>query len=406
MNLGAVQQPILPGSVIGILGGGQLARMTALAARAMGYRILVLDPDPHCAAAPVADAVVAAPFDDPHAALQLARQCSVVTYEIERIAPAVLHAVAAVAPLRPSASVLERVQDRMRQKRFLERHGFPVGPWRPVNSAPELQSALAELGACRVKRSQGGYDGRSQMRLKSCADAHAAFAQLGGTCVAEAELALAAELSVLVARSPQGETAVYPVAANWHDDGVLAYTLLPALIDPALARRASALAVSLAEVLDLEGLLVVEMFVTQSGELLVNELAPRPHNTFHAAGECCATSQFEQFVRGICGLPLGSVELHGAAVLLNLLGREAGDAAADAAAALQIPGVSLHLYGKQPRPRRKIGHLVARGGDASQALHRADRAAQLLGLSPGVSDVKGCPIACPGLEEPSAPLLR
>ena len=406
MNLVGLKPPVLPGSVIGILGGGQLARMTALAARAMGYRILVLDPDPRCAAAPVADEVIAAPFDDPRAALRLARQCSVVTYEIERISPVVLHAVAGVAPLRPGASVLECVQDRIRQKRFLERHGFPVGPWRPVYTAPELQAVLSELGACRVKRSQGGYDGRSQMRLNSCADAHAAFAQLAGTCVAEVELDLAAELSVLVARSPQGETAVHPVAANWHDDGVLAYTLLPALIDPGLARRATELAPALADVLHLEGLLVVEMFVTQSGELLVNELAPRPHNTFHAAGECCSTSQFEQFVRAICGLPLGCVELHGAAVLLNLLGREVGNDTAAAAAALRIPGVSLHLYGKQPRPRRKIGHLVARGSDTSQALHRADRAAQLLGLSPGVRDVNGCPIACPGPAEPCAPLLR
>jgi 5-(carboxyamino)imidazole ribonucleotide synthase len=366
--------------MIGVLGGGQLARMTALAARSMGYRIAVLDPDPNCAAAPIVDEVLAARFDDPHAALELARRSAVVTYEIERIAPAVLHAVAQVAPLRPGAAVLGVVQDRITQKQFLNGHDYPVGAWESVTTAAELEAAVAKLGACRVKRSRGGYDGRSQMRVTRVEDAAAAFAQLGGDSVAESELALAGELSVLVSRSPRGEIAVHPPAANRHRDGVLTYSILPAPIEPRLAREATSLALSLADDLSVEGLLVVEMFVTEDGDLLVNELAPRPHNTFHAAAECGATSQFEQFVRAICGLPLGTTESAGASVLINLLGRTSGEESTQASGVLAIPGVSLHLYGKQSRPGRKIGHVVARGPNHSLAWQRASDAMRVLGI--------------------------
>jgi 5-(carboxyamino)imidazole ribonucleotide synthase len=371
---------VMPGSMIGILGGGQLARMTAMAARAMGYRIAVLDPDPDCAAAPVADDVIVAPFDDATAALQLAAQCAVVTYEIERIAPAVLQAVAGTAPLRPGAAVLECVQDRARQKRFLEAHGYPVGAWRHVSLGSDLAQAIAELGPCRVKRSQGGYDGRAQMRVARAEEAQAAFAELGGSCVAEAELDLEIELSVLVARSPRGEIAVHPPSANWHHDGVLTYSLLPAMVDAALAKQATDAAVSLAADLKIEGLLVVEMFVAKDGRLLVNELAPRPHNTFHAAGSCCVTGQFEQYVRAICGLPLGSTEVCGAAALVNLLGSEDSTEPANIPDLLRIPGVSVHLYGKKSRPRRKIGHVVVRGSGANHTRSRAYDAMRLLGL--------------------------
>ena len=374
------EDPILPGALIGILGGGQLARMTAMAARAMGYRIAVLDPDAECAAAPVVEEVVAAPFDDADAARRLAERCAVVTYEIERIAPGVLRAVEQVVCLRPGAAVLECVQDRMRQKRFLEAHGYPVGAWREVNTAAELELAIQELGPCRVKRTQGGYDGRSQIRVAKAEDAAEAYRQLGGTCVAEAALDLAMELSVLVARSPMGEVEVHPPAANWHRDGVLLYSLLPAPVDTPLQQRASELAVSLANDLRVEGILVVEMFVTKNGELLVNELAPRPHNTFHAVGDCCATSQFEQYVRAICGLPLGSTEVRGTTALVNLLGNENSTDPAEIPELLRIPGVSVHLYGKKPRPRRKIGHVVVRGNGVTSTQRRACEAMRLLGL--------------------------
>jgi len=371
-------QAILPGATLGLLGGGQLGRMTALAARSLGYRIAVLDPDPNCAAAPIADSIIVAAFDDADAARELARRSAVVTYEIERIAPAVLQAVAEAGLLRPGAEVLSCIQDRARQKRWLSGHGYPVGPWQEVTTGADLQRALSDLGPCRVKRTQGGYDGRAQVRVGQVAEAFEAMAQLKGPAVAEQELQLRQELSVLVARSPQGQVVAHPAAANWHDDGVLGCSLFPAPIPRALAREATDLATSLAVALGVEGLLAVELFITQAGALLVNELSPRPHNTFHAAGAACATGQFEQFVRAVCGLPLGSTESQGASVLVNLLGDLWLGPQPPLESVLAIPGVSLHLYGKEPRPLRKVGHLTVVGASAAQALVRAEAAASLL----------------------------
>ncbi len=378
MTMRGDMQPILPGATIGLLGGGQLGRMTALAARSMGYKIAVLDPDPHCAAAPLADTVIVGAFDDAEAARQLARCSAVVTYEIERIAPAVLQAVAECGLLRPGAHVLACIQDRARQKRWLSDHGYPVGPWREVLTSTDLEQALFDLGPCRVKRTQGGYDGRAQVRVGQVDDAEAALAQLKGPAVAEQELQLRLELSVLMARSPRGEVVAHPPAANWHDDGVLGFSLFPAPIHRSLAREATDLATSIAVELEVEGLLAVELFITQAGTLLVNELSPRPHNTFHGAGAACATGQFEQFVRAICGLPLGATEPRGASVLVNLLGDLWLGPQPPLESVLAIPGVSLHLYGKKPRPLRKVGHLTVCGATAAQALARAEAAASLL----------------------------
>lgn len=378
MSAPASRKTILPGATFGLLGGGQLGRMTALAARSMGYKVAVLDPDPHCAASPIADTMVVGAFDDTEAARRLARASDVVTYEIERIAPAVLRAVADCAPLRPGSHVLECIQDRARQKRWLAEHHYPVGPWREVALETELAQVIRELGPCRVKRTQGGYDGRSQMRVGTPEEAPAALAALNGPSVAEQELQLSLELSVLVARTPQGEIVAHPPAVNWHDDGVLGLSLLPGPLAPALAQKATELATSLALALEVEGLLAVEMFVTQTGELLVNELSPRPHNTFHAAGVVCSTGQFEQYVRAVCGLPLGSTESLGVSVLVNLLGDLWLGPSLHLESALTVPGVSLHLYGKEPRPRRKVGHLTVRGATAAEAIARAEQAAAIL----------------------------
>jgi 5-(carboxyamino)imidazole ribonucleotide synthase len=370
---------ILPGAMIGLLGGGQLARMTALAARSMGYRIAVLDPDPQCAASALADVVIGASFDDPVAAVKLARQSDVVTYEIERIAPAALRSAQEAGLLRPQADVLEKVQDRERQKRWLESHGHPLGPWKLAGNAQDLEAALGEFGICRVKRTYGGYDGRSQLRVTGREFAEKAMRDLNGVCVAEKELDLEMELSVLIARSPDGNVAAHPVSANWHEDGTLVRSLIPAPIDPAIAGKAVELAKAVACDLRVEGLLAVELFLTRRGEMLVNELAPRPHNTFHAAGAACTIGQFEQYIRAVCGLPLGHPEVHGSAVLINLLGDLwVGNEQPPFSTVLAIPGVSLHLYGKQPRPRRKVGHLVARGATAEVALERADQAMRAL----------------------------
>ena len=366
---------ILPGASIGFLGGGQLARMSALAARAMGYGVVVLDPDAGCAAAAVADDVIVASLDDAVAAARLASRCHVVTYDIERIAPEAARATASLAPVRPAPETLEVVQDRARQRQWLQDAGFPVGPWLPVGDAASARAAAVALGPLRLKRRAGGYDGRGQALVPTAAHAMEALEQLGSEpCVAEAELDVEAELSVLVARSTRGEIAVHPAARNWHEDGTLVRSVLPAPLPNALLERARQLAIAIASDLDLVGLLAVELFLDRRHGLLVNELAPRPHNTFHAAGAACAVGQFEQLVRAICGLPLGDTSPHATAALLNLLGNDA----AVAHEALAVPGVTLHLYGKAARPRRKVGHLCAVAANPHDALERLARARALV----------------------------
>jgi 5-(carboxyamino)imidazole ribonucleotide synthase len=361
--------PITPGHTIGLLGGGQLGRMTAIAARTMGYGICVLDPDPHCPARAVADELIVASFDDVAAATELADRSDVITLEIERIAPAALAAAAAHVPVRPGASVLATVNDRANQKAWLSEQHAPLGPYRVVEDAAECADAVAALGRCYVKSARGGFDGRGQVYVERPADAPAAWAALGAQrCVVEQALALTAEISVLVARRPGGESVVYPVALNHHEAGQLAWSMLPAPIPPALAMEATALGHQLATALGVVGLLAVEMFVVGT-HLYVNEMAPRPHNSFHHTIEGCVTSQFEQQVRAVCDLPLGSPALVRPAAIANIL----GDAWREGAppnfpAALAVEGVRLHLYGKrEPRPKRKMGHLAVTAADPESA---------------------------------------
>jgi 5-(carboxyamino)imidazole ribonucleotide synthase len=371
--------PILPPATIGILGGGQLGRMTALAARSMGYGVQVLDPNPDCAARPVADRVVVAPFDDPEGAAELARACDVVTIEIEQIAPAALAAALAHAPVRPGPDVLRMVQHRGRQKRWLSDGGFPVGPHVLVTSADELAGAARALGSrLFVKACEGGYDGRSQLRFDAQGDAAAAFRQLGEReSVAEQALDLALELSVLVARRPSGDVVVYPPAVNHHEHQVLAWSVLPGDLAQDVARNAQALARGIAESLKLEGILAVEMFLLGDGRLLVNELAPRPHNSYHASEIASATSQFEQLVRAACDLPLGSTRTVQPAAIVNLFGDLwLTGRTPDFAAALAVPDTRLFLYGKHgAKAGRKMGHIAAGGGSPAEALRRARDAA-------------------------------
>lgn len=374
--------PILPGATLGILGGGQLGRMTAMAARALGYHIHTLDPDPSCASRFVVEKCITASFDDPEAAAELARGVQVVTLEIEKISLASLEAAARYAPLRPAAKVLEIVQDRAKQKQWLAEGGFPLGPWRTADRPEEIAEAVRLLGgAVFAKARIGGYDGGGQAQLARPEDAVRAWTELGSRpCVVERELSLEAELSVLVARSPNGETAVYPPALNHHKNRVLDWSVLPGPIPPDVATRAIEIGRAIAEALRIEGLLVVELFLTKDGKLLVNELAPRPHNSFHAADVACLTSQFEQAVRAVCGLPLGEVTATRPAAIVNLLGdlwsREGGPAFDRA---LALPGVKLYLYGKrQARPGRKMGHLLAVGSTPQEAVERVRAAARLL----------------------------
>ena len=373
---------ILPPATIGILGGGQLGRMTALAARAMGYGVQVLDPDPDCAARPVVDRVIAAPFDDAVAAAELARTSAVVTLEIEQIGGAALQAVAALAPLRPGADLVTMVQHRGRQRAWLAAHGLPVGAYRLVESADDLAGAARALGGCLfVKACEGGYDGRSQLRFAATDDPTAAFASLGSRpAVAEAPLDLALELSVLVARRPGGEMVVYPPAVNQHEQQVLAWSVLPGVLPLAVVAEAEAIARAIAEGAQLEGILAVELFLLTDGRLLVNELAPRPHNSYHASELACPTSQFEQLVRAACDLPLGAVSPARPAAIVNLFGdRWLGTRPPDFAAALAVPGTRLFLYGKRgPRAGRKMGHLGALGATPDEALRLAREAADRL----------------------------
>jgi 5-(carboxyamino)imidazole ribonucleotide synthase len=401
------------GSTLGFLGGGQLARMAILAARQMGFGAAVLDPSPDCCAGPVADTLIVAPFGDVPAAQRLAACCAAVTYEIEQIDRSVLAAVAELTPLRPGPDVLQTIQDRGLQKNFLVEHGFAVGPYCLIDSAADLQAAQRRFGgAGRLKTRRGGYDGRGQVSVagpagrasgllaaaaatstsgdlfnsnpdgapeSACGESSGnlagsssespwqttteALAHLGHRpCIFEAEIALKAELSVLVARRPSGETAVYPVARNLHTHGVLRQSLLPAPhadLPAGCLQQAQQVAGDLASLLQIEGLLAVEFFVSQDGELLVNELAPRPHNSYHASQMACATDQFTQLILAMADWPLGATTVVQPACMVNLFGERFGpEQPPDFTDELAGGRTQLHLYGKQPRPGRKMGHLL------------------------------------------------
>lgn len=373
--------PVLPGSTIGILGGGQLGRMMTLAARTLGYHVIVLDPNAACAAGPVADRVIAAPFDDVDAAVELARASDVVTVEIEKIGVDAMRAAAEYAPVRPGAHVLHMVQDRGRQKRWLTEHGFPVGPYSDVTSEQELEAAAVKAGGnAFVKRCTGGYDGRSQFRMTSTDQVGEAWRSLGGgRSVLEHALDLEMEISVLVARRPGGESVVYAPSCNQHENAVLDWAVIPAPVSADVARRATEIGVGIAEQMDVVGLLVTEIFVLRDGSVMVNELAPRPHNSFHHTELTVLTSQFEQAVRAVCDLPLGSPEVVRPCAIANLFGDLwLGEAPPPWPLALEIPSVKIHLYGKSPRPGRKMGHVGAVGETAGEAVDLAREARERL----------------------------
>ena len=374
---------VAPGATIGIFGGGQLGRMTAMAARSLGYHIVSLDPDASCAARFVVDRVITASFDDVVAAEKLARQCAVTTIEIEKISTAALDVAAKFSPVRPSSRVLHVIQDRARQKHWLLENGFPIAPFAEVTSTETAVTAAAVLLDRRgfLKVSNGGYDGRGQERVSGAADVARGFTALGShACVLERAIDLQAELSVLVARRPSGECAVYPVALNHHVDGILHWSVMPGPLPEKVKAQAQEIALGIAQKLAIEGLLVVEFFWTKDDTLLVYELAPRPHNSFHTTEVACLTSQFEQAVRAVCDLPLGATDITRPAAIVNLLGDAWANGEPPFARALALAGVRLHLYGKrQARPGRKMGHLSASGMSAEEAVARVLLAEKLLG---------------------------
>jgi 5-(carboxyamino)imidazole ribonucleotide synthase len=378
--------PISPPAVIGILGGGQLGRMLALAARAMGYRVAVMDPDPACPAAAVADLSIVGGYDDVRAAIELAEASAVVTYELEHVAAAVVEAIDAVVPVRPGFGPLLVTQDRLAERRFVEGAGIEVAPFRVVHSVTEAGEAAGILGLpLRLKVPIGGYDGRSQLRIVDVAALDGAWERLGqppgAPLLAELELDFELELSVVVARSLDGVVATFPIARNRHDAGILFESVAPAPVSSDVASRAAAIGCALAEAMDLYGTLTAELFLLRDGSLVVNELAPRVHNSGHWTIEGAVTSQFEQHIRAICGLGLGSTAALAPTAMVNLLGtggrREAR--LLGVAAALADPDVHLHLYDKREVfERRKMGHLTALGPDVDRARTKAGQALAML----------------------------
>ena len=387
-QLGFAPPPIAPPATIGILGGGQLGRMLALAGRELGYRVAVLDPDAHAPAASIADSTEVAGYDDVAAAQRMAASCSVITYELEHVGPAVVAALDdRRRPIRPGPYPLKLTADRLAERRFVEANEAHVAEWREVNGPAELLQAAAELGyPLRLKAVRGGYDGRGQARIDGTEAITELDGRIGWPALLERELAFEAELSVVVARTVDGVSRTFPVARNRHDRGILVESTVPAGLPEQIEDEATDLAESLATSMGLVGTLTVELFLMSDGALLVNELAPRVHNSGHWSIEGAVTSQFEQHLRAICGLPLGSVDMRApAAAMVNLLGEGAPRPAHPTGIyeALLVPDTHLHIYDKTTVfERRKMGHVTALGATVEGALARASEAAGHIAWAP------------------------
>lgn len=367
-------KPILPGSTVGVLGSGQLGRMFAIAARRMGYRVHTLSPDDDTPTGQVADREVQAAYEDLDAVRDFARHVDVVTFEFENISAAATDAAEEFAPVRPAGSVLHTTQHRLREKTFLSANGFPVTPNETVRSLAELEAALVRLGTPAVLKTAGwGYDGKGQSKIERASDAAAAWSKVATSeAILEAWVPFKSEVSVVAARGLDGEYADFGVVANTHRNHILDLTVAPADVSDRVRRDATEIARAILEKLQVVGVLCVEFFLTHDDKLLVNELAPRPHNSGHFSFDACVTSQFEQQLRAICGLPLGSTELLRPAAMSNLLGDLWTDGEPNWVAACKLPNVKLHLYGKATaRPGRKMGHLTAFGKTPAEAAETA-----------------------------------
>ncbi|MCI0681132.1 MAG: 5-(carboxyamino)imidazole ribonucleotide synthase [Gemmataceae bacterium] len=361
--------PILPGQTVGILGGGQLGRMFAIAARRLGYRVHSFDPARDAPAGQVADVEVIAAYDDLDAARRFADAVDVVTFEFENIPAETLAAIAEIKPVHPSAEVLHVCRHRLREKEFLKSQGFPVAAYRAVHSGADLRQAVQELGTPAIlKTADFGYDGKGQTRIDRPDAVEDAWRQLGRPAgVVEAFVPFTQEMSVICARAADGAERCFGPVDNVHVRHILDVTTVPAQLPAATAQAALDLARAITESLHVVGLLAVEMFVV-GDQILVNELAPRPHNSGHYSIDACVTNQFEQQLRAVCGLPLGDVRLLRPAAMANLLGDLWQSGEPNWPAALAFPDVKLHLYGKaEPRPGRKMGHLTALAETAEQA---------------------------------------
>lgn len=391
--------PVLPGGTIGVMGGGQLGRMLGARAREMGYRIHVLDPTNDCPAAQLADLQFTAAYDDSYVAKKFAESVDVVTFEFENVPAHILKLIADITPVYPSPDVLYTTRHRGREKHFLAEHGLPLAEFEVCHSAEEVHAAMTRLGAdgrrCVLKTAELGYDGKGQTILASPDDAANAWAAIDAPeGVLEGFVDFDYEASVIVARGRQGEVRTYPMTRNDHTNHILDITTAPAGVKPATTTAATDIAVRIAKAIDLVGVMCVELFVlatadeTEPDTLIVNELAPRPHNSGHWTIDAAATDQFEQQLRAVCGLPLGDPGAMRPAAMANLLGDHWFDEAGQPRAvpwdqALCMPDVRLHLYGKhEPRRGRKMGHLTALAATPQKARDRVIAARAALGQSP------------------------
>ncbi|HTH16714.1 MAG TPA: 5-(carboxyamino)imidazole ribonucleotide synthase [Magnetospirillum sp.] len=349
--------PLPPGSTIGIIGGGQLGRMAALAAARLGYRVHVFCPEADSPTEQVAAAATVAEYTDLKALEAFARAVDVVTFEFENIPADSVRLLASLVPVRPNWRVLEVAQDRIAEKRFFNSIGIATAPWAEVSCLDDLKAAVTDIGRpCVLKTTRLGYDGKGQVKITAATDLEAAWASLGGApSILEGFVDFDGEVSIIVARGVDGAWATFDPAWNVHTNHILDTTTIPAPISYELAEQARKAAHKVAEALELEGLLAVEMFVSKDGHLLANEMAPRPHNSGHWTIDACVTDQFEQFIRAVCGLPLGSPDRHSDAIMKNLI----GDDVHDWPQILKDPSAKLHLYGKsEAREGRKMGHVT------------------------------------------------
>lgn len=375
------KQAILPPAMLGMLGGGQLGRFFVIAAHEMGYKVTVLDPDKNSPAGRIADVHLCAAYDDAAALRQLSETCAAVTTEFENVPAATLEHLAQHCTVRPSASAVAIAQHRVSEKTFFRDAGLPVGVFEVINSEADLPADDSAIYPAVLKVARFGYDGKGQARVKNREEAREAFARFKQeTCVLEQMLALDYEVSVVLARDAQGKVAAFPLAENSHLNGILDVTIAPARATEVIKAKAQALAVEIAEKLDYVGVLGVEFFVS-GGKLLVNEMAPRPHNSGHYTIDACVTNQFEQQVRALTGLPLGDSHLHSHAVMVNILGDAWKGAEPAWDKSLAHPNLKLHLYGKhEARPGRKMGHFTVLGRDTESTLNQALIARAELGI--------------------------
>ncbi len=378
----SAQCVFFPGSTIGVMGSGQLGRMLAIAGRRMGYRIHTFSPEKDTPTGQVADLEVSASYADEAAVRAFAKGVDVITFEFENIPVESVHWAAEHCVVRPAGSVLHICQHRLREKEFLRGGGFPVANFEAIETESQLRNAVEKIGVPSVlKTAAFGYDGKGQRKLLPSADLGEVWASMQGQkSVLEAWVPFEREISVIVARGVDGQTATYPVCENVHTNHILDVTMVPARIPLEVTSAAESLAVKVAHAIGLVGVLAVELFLLPSGEIVINELAPRPHNSGHFSFDACVTSQFEQQLRAVCGLPLGSTELLRPVAMANLLGDVWAKGEPDWLSVSSMAEIKLHLYGKaEARPGRKMGHLVAFGGTADLAAESVRKARAVLG---------------------------